>query len=67
MKVLVFSEGCLTFSGEGNGTPLQYSYLENPWTEEPGGLHPWHHMESDETEAASRTHTHLTFGLPRWR
>ena len=23
--------------GEGNGNPLQYSYLENP-TEEPGGL-----------------------------
>ena len=25
-------------SGEGNGNPLQYSCLENPWTEEPGGL-----------------------------
>ena len=25
-------------SGEGNGTPLQYFCLENPWTEEPGGL-----------------------------
>ena len=24
--------------GEGNGTPLQNSCLENPWTEEPGGL-----------------------------
>ena len=24
--------------GEGNGNPLQCSYLENPWTEEPGGL-----------------------------
>ena len=24
--------------GEGNGTPLQYSCLESPWTEEPGGL-----------------------------
>ena len=23
---------------EGNGTPLQYSCLEIPWTEEPGGL-----------------------------
>ena len=22
--------------GEGNGNPLQYSCLENPWTEEPG-------------------------------
>ena len=27
-----------TSNGEGNGTPLQYSRLENPWTEEPGGL-----------------------------
>ena len=25
--------------GEGHGNPLQYSYLETPWTEEPGGLH----------------------------
>ena len=25
-------------SGEGNGTPLQYSCLEIPWTEEPGRL-----------------------------
>ena len=24
--------------GEGNGNPLQYSCLGNPWTEEPGGL-----------------------------
>ena len=24
--------------GEGNDNPLQYSCLENPWTEEPGGL-----------------------------
>ena len=26
------------FPGEGNGNPLQYSCLENPWTEEPRGL-----------------------------
>ena len=25
-------------SAEGNGTLLQFSCLENPWTEEPGGL-----------------------------
>ena len=24
--------------GGGHGNPLQYSYLENPWTMEPGGL-----------------------------
>ena len=23
---------------KGNGNPLQYSCLENPWTEEPSGL-----------------------------
>ena len=28
--------------GEGNGNPLQYSCLENSWTEEPSRLHtPW--------------------------
>ena len=27
--------------GEGNGNPLPYSCLENPWTEEPGGYSPW--------------------------
>ena len=26
--------------GGGNGNPLQYSCLENPMEEEPGGLHP---------------------------
>ena len=25
-------------SGEGNGNPPQYSCLENPWIEKPGGL-----------------------------
>ena len=24
--------------GEGTGNPLHYSWLEIPWTEEPGGL-----------------------------
>ena len=27
-------------TGGGNGKPLQYSCLGNPWTEEPGGLQP---------------------------
>ena len=26
------------FPGEGNGYPVQYSCLENSWTEEPGRL-----------------------------
>ena len=30
--------GLERFLGEGNGNPLQYSCLKNPWTEEPGGL-----------------------------
>ena len=30
--------GLERYPGEGNGNPLQYSCLENPWTEEPGGL-----------------------------
>ena len=29
-----------SLSREGNGNPLQYSCLENPWTEEPGRLRP---------------------------
>ena len=32
--LLCFRSNC----GEGTGTQLQYSCLENPWTEEPGGL-----------------------------
>ena len=36
--------------GEGSGNPLQYSYLEIPWTEEPGGYSSWGHHESDTTE-----------------
>ena len=39
----------------GNGNPLQYSCLGNPWTEEPGGVgcggySPWGCKESDMTE-----------------
>ena len=35
----------------GEGNPLQYSCLENPWTEEPGGLQSMGHKEPDTTEA----------------
>ena len=34
-KVLEFPKRTV---GEGSGTPLQHSCLENPWTEEPGRL-----------------------------
>ena len=40
--------------GEGNGTPLQYSCLENP--KEPGGLQSMRSLESDTTE---RLHFHF--------
>ena len=30
-------------AGEGNSNLLQYSRLESPWTEEPGGYSPWGH------------------------
>lgn len=35
--------------GAGNGTPLQYSCLEIPWTGEPGGLQSMGLQESDAT------------------
>ena len=37
MCICIYGKIFMT-SGEGNGTPLQYSCLENPWMEEPGGL-----------------------------
>ena len=30
--------GGSAYPGKGNGNPIQYSCLENPWTEKPGGL-----------------------------
>ena len=36
--------------GEGNGTPPQYSCLENPMGGEPGGLQSMGRKESDTTE-----------------
>ena len=35
---------------ERNGSPLQYSCLENSWTEEPGAYSPWGHRGSDTIE-----------------
>ena len=37
--------------GGEHGNPLLYSCLENPWTEEPGGLQSVGLQESDTTEA----------------
>src|SRR5574337_205710 len=41
--------------GEGNGIPLQYSCLENPWTEEPGRLQSMGSLRVGTTE---RLHFH---------
>ena len=50
---ITFNSGSVTGFGEGNGTPLQYSCLENPWTEEPGGLPSMGRTELDTTELTS--------------
>ena len=42
--------------GGGHGNPLQYSRLESPQTEEPGGLQSQGHSGSD--TGRSHTHTH---------
>ena len=43
--------------GEGNGNPLQYFCLENPWTEEPGGLQSVGVTKS-RTQMSDRARTH---------
>ena len=50
-------------SGEGNGNPLQHSYLENPQTEEPGRCSPWGCKESATIEHTSNTQNYEL--LPR--
>ena len=37
-ETMVWSLGWEDPPAEGNGNPFQYSCLEIPWTEEPGGL-----------------------------
>ena len=46
-----------TYNGEGNGTPLQYSCLENPRMEEPGGLQSMGLLGVGQTE---RLHLHFS-------
>ena len=63
-KVSVYNVGDLgsipglgRFPGEGNGNPLQYSCLENPWMEEPGaGYCPWDRKESVRHDRATSLH-----------
>ena len=56
--VILLDKGISTFlNGEGNGTPLQYSCLENPRDGEPGRLQSMGSLESDTTE---RLHFHFS-------
>ena len=48
-------------SGEGNGNPLQYSCLGNPWTEEPGGLQSMGSQKSQTQLATKQQHQKLPF------
>ena len=48
--------GSIPGSGEGNGSPLQYSCLENPMDGGVAGYSPWGRKESDTTE---RLHFHF--------
>ena len=48
---------------EGNGYPLQYSCLENPWTEEPGGLQS---MGSQSQRQRKRLSTHAQAHIASW-
>ena len=43
--------------GEGDGTPLQYSCLKIPWTQEPGGLQS---MGSQRVNTTERLHFHFS-------
>ena len=49
--------------GEGNGNPLQYYCLGNPWTEEPGRLQSMGVAESDMTE---QLHFHFLLVKDAW-
>ena len=49
--------------GVGNSSPLKYSYLGNPWTEESRGLQSMRlqRVRHDWTRAHTHTHTHTRF------
>ena len=52
-----YSLSCI---GEGNGTPLQYSCLENPRDGSLVGCRLWGHTESDTTDVIQQQQQHLT-------
>ena len=54
--------------GEGNGNPLQYSFWEIPWTEEPGGSslghkRVGHDLATKHSNSAGVTYYHRLKGL----
>ena len=53
--------GSERFPAGGNGKPLQYSCLENPVTEEPGGLQSVGSQESNTTELTEHTPTTINY------
>ena len=48
--------------GGGNGKPLQYSFLQNPWTEEPVGLQSIGSQRGGH-DCSDLSHTHITDSL----
>ena len=44
--------------GAGEGSPLQYSFLGNPWTEEPGRLQSVHGVAKSQTGLSPWAHSH---------
>ena len=47
-------------SGEGNGNPLQYSCLGNPWTEDLAGYSPWVHKRVGH-DLVLNTNAHINY------
>ena len=61
----IFGQGSSLERGHGN--PLQYSYLDNPWIEEPGGLQSmgsqriWHDWATEHACVHACTHVPVIF------
>ena len=51
--------GAERFSGKGNGNPLQYSWLGNPWSEEPGRIQSMGSQKVRQDFATERIHTRV--------
>ena len=52
--------------GEGNGNPLPYSCLENPWTKEPGGLQSMGSQRVGHNWATNTTTTTFVWAKITW-